>query len=64
MAELGEHNTGHIYPPYDKNVTEPMTIEFAYFVTSRGLEKKWRLMQTGENSIIEARILYHSDSYT
>jgi len=21
-------------------------------------------MQTGENSIIEARILYHSDSYT
>jgi len=29
MAELGEHNTGHIYPPYDKNVTEPMTIEFA-----------------------------------
>jgi len=25
---------------------------------------KWQIMQTGENSIIEALIFYHSNSYT
>jgi len=30
----------------------------------KGIRKKWRIMQTGENSIIEARILYHGNSYT
>jgi len=30
----------------------------------KGIRKKWRIMQTGENSVIEACILYHSNSYT
>jgi len=34
----------------------------------KGIRKKWRInwriMQTGENSITEARMLYHSNSYT
>ena len=30
----------------------------------KGIRKNWRIMQTGENSIIEARILYHSNSWT
>jgi len=29
----------------------------------KGIIKKWRITQTSENSIIEARILYHSNSY-
>ena len=30
----------------------------------KGIRKKWRIRQTGENSIIEARILCHSNWYT
>ena len=30
----------------------------------KGIRKKWRIMQTGENSIIEACILYHGNTYT
>jgi len=30
----------------------------------KGIRKKWQFMQTGKNSIIEARILYHCNSYT
>ena len=29
----------------------------------KGIRKKWRITQTGENSIIEARMLYHRNSY-
>ena len=29
----------------------------------KGIRKMWRITQTGENSIIEARIPYHSNSY-
>ena len=44
-------------------------LEFAQFVTSRGLEKSDKLGKVTnyanrENSIIEALILYHSNSYT
>ena len=30
----------------------------------KGIKKKWRIRQTGENSIIEARIFYQRNSYT
>jgi len=53
-------------PPLCDNgwVSHKSTVEFAYFFTSRGLEKSDELCKQVKTLITEARIVYHSNSYT